>query len=151
MGRGIAHPQPSGGRAQRVIFTKEKLWGDPLRRARAQPSALLLLSLLFGSAGRALREGTSRRGGWRKTLAAEDREGFLPLYKGLMRFFDSTGDTGQRCADPLPHSFRARGDLKLRRGCPMYNQGVPRTVRYAMISISRIPFSCGFWDGRANC
>ena len=42
---------------QRVIFTKEKLWGDPLRRARAQPSALLLLSLLFGDAGRALRSG----------------------------------------------------------------------------------------------
>ena len=80
---------------QRVIFTKEKLWGDPLRRARAQPSALLLLSLLFGNAGRALREGTSRRGGWRKPLAAGAREGFLPLYKGLMRFFDSVGDTDQ--------------------------------------------------------
>jgi hypothetical protein len=95
MGRGIAHPQHSGGRAQRVIFTKEKLWGDPLRRARAQPSALLLLSLLFGNAGRALREGKSRRGGWRKPLAAGAREGFLPLYKGLMRFFDSVGDTDQ--------------------------------------------------------
>jgi hypothetical protein len=86
MGRGISHPQHGGGRAQRVIFTKEKLWGDPLRRARAQPSALLLLPLLLGNAGRALREGTARRGGWWKPLAAGAREGFLPLYKGLMRF-----------------------------------------------------------------
>jgi hypothetical protein len=33
--RGIAHPK---GKRSAVIFTKEKLWGDLLRRARAAPS-----------------------------------------------------------------------------------------------------------------
>jgi hypothetical protein len=36
MRRGIAHPK---GKRSTVIFTKEKLWGDLLRRARAAPSA----------------------------------------------------------------------------------------------------------------
>ena len=69
--------------------------GRPLAPRQGAALSALLLSLLLGNAGRALREGTSRRGGWRKPLAAEDREGFLPLYKGLMCSFYSVGDTGQ--------------------------------------------------------
>ena len=33
--------RPPEGRVQRVIFTQEKLWGYPCRRARAAPSARL--------------------------------------------------------------------------------------------------------------
>jgi hypothetical protein len=44
-GAGIAHPQGRGLIA--LIFQNEKLWGNPLRRARVQPSALLLLRLLL--------------------------------------------------------------------------------------------------------
>jgi hypothetical protein len=37
-GAGIAHAQlERRARLYRVIFSKKKLWGDPLRRARAQP------------------------------------------------------------------------------------------------------------------
>jgi hypothetical protein len=41
MGRGISHPEQSGGRAQRrsAQAQRGRLLGNPLRRARAEPSA----------------------------------------------------------------------------------------------------------------
>jgi hypothetical protein len=38
---GYRPPERSGGKRSAVIFTKEKLWGHPCRRARAAPSARL--------------------------------------------------------------------------------------------------------------
>ena len=83
MGRGISHPQGRGPIA--LIFAKQKLWGDPLRRARAQPSAHLSLRLLLLCKGRvragapAFRAGVAGRNrpaevGGRRRKAAGDRE-----------------------------------------------------------------------------
>jgi hypothetical protein len=71
MRRGIAHPQRSGGQAQRSDFSQKNYGETSCRRARAAPSAKVWFPYACASAHRTYQgrvaAGTGRCGGWRKT------------------------------------------------------------------------------------
>jgi hypothetical protein len=72
-GRGISHPEQSGGRAKRrSAQAKRGRLGKPLRRARAAPSAKFGFLIRVRTArrncqGRCCGQEQARSGGWRKT------------------------------------------------------------------------------------
>src|ERR1700677_864998 len=90
MGRGISHPCSAGKaeaeRAKRSGGLHKRSaedWGDPLRRAiGAEPLSRLVYLAGRGAqelSGRALREGTARRGGWRRTEGPQTGSKLPPI------------------------------------------------------------------------